>query len=189
MALKWAASPLWQKKILKIYGFKTSCVKLDSSSHDTGPCYIWSWSFRSFKITALLYCLVPSKLLRRFAPSGLLCPLPLSLPLPPPRPRKSLRRSLPLSSGPLPCEDSNVARLRTLLAGHFVAPGHLKSSALFRSMIKQMIGGTLHEDELRCASAIHILALNKYAQGDVRLISVPAIWRKIAATLLVAHQP
>eukprot|EP00971_Amphidinium_carterae_P033408 657961-Amphidinium_carterae.4 len=36
-------------------------------------------------------------------------------------------------------------------------------------------------------TAIHILILTKSAAGDARPISVPAVWRKLAATRIVTH--
>eukprot|EP00971_Amphidinium_carterae_P110674 2192194-Amphidinium_carterae.1 len=39
---------------------------------------------------------------------------------------------------------------------------------------------------MRCMGAIHVLALNKNRQGDIRPISVPSVWRKLLSSMIVA---
>eukprot|EP00971_Amphidinium_carterae_P218681 4340678-Amphidinium_carterae.1 len=49
--------------------------------------------------------------------------------------------------------------------------------------------GSLREGELRCMGAIHILALNKNNNGEIRPISIPSIWRKLLSSMIVTfHQ-
>eukprot|EP00971_Amphidinium_carterae_P123399 2443798-Amphidinium_carterae.1 len=54
-------------------------------------------------------------------------------------------------------------------------------------MVRQIISANIRDDELRCMSAIHSLAINKNASGDVRPRAVPARWRKLAATMMIAQ--
>eukprot|EP00971_Amphidinium_carterae_P007842 155282-Amphidinium_carterae.1 len=63
------------------------------------------------------------------------------------------------------------------------------TSGHFRQLVKQQLLGSLREDEMRCMGAIHVLALNKNRQGDIRPISVPSVWRKLLSSMIVAaHQ-
>eukprot|EP00971_Amphidinium_carterae_P153696 3047605-Amphidinium_carterae.1 len=59
-----------------------------------------------------------------------------------------------------------------------------------RLLVKRQLLGSLPEDEMRCMSTIHILALRKDGRPgveNVRPISVPAIWRKLLSTMIVKH--
>eukprot|EP00971_Amphidinium_carterae_P077148 1524028-Amphidinium_carterae.3 len=58
---------------------------------------------------------------------------------------------------------------------------------LLRRIMHDMMAGTLPPDIMKLMTASRLVALRKDARDGVRPIAVPAIWRKVASSMIVEH--